>query len=31
MAGTLKKKLGLQLVSEKTPSGRVYRLVGATA
>jgi hypothetical protein len=29
LAGIVRKKLGLDLVSEKTPDGRVYRIVGA--
>jgi hypothetical protein len=29
LAGTVKKKLGLTLASEKTTSGRVYRIVGS--
>jgi hypothetical protein len=29
LAGTVKKKLGLTLESEKTKSGRIYRIVGA--
>ena len=28
-AGVVKKKLGLMLASEKTESGRIYRIVGA--
>jgi hypothetical protein len=28
LAGTVKKKLGLTLESEKTSSGRIYRIVG---
>ena len=28
IAGTLKKKLGLAISSEKTEAGRVYRIVG---
>jgi hypothetical protein len=28
LAGTVKKKLGLTLESEKTKSGRIYRVVG---
>jgi hypothetical protein len=28
LAGVVKKKLGLFLVSEKTKSGRIYRIVG---
>ena len=31
LAGVVKKKLGLFLVSEKTKSGRVYRIVGTKA
>ena len=31
LAGVVKKKLGLILVSEKTKSGRIYRIVGAKA
>jgi len=31
IAGALKKKLGLTITSEKTPSGRTYRIVGAGA
>jgi hypothetical protein len=31
LAGVVKKKLGLFLVSEKTQSGRIYRIVGAKA
>lgn len=31
IAGALKKKLGLTITSEKTPSGRTYRIVGADA
>jgi Protein of unknown function (DUF3489) len=30
-AGVVKKKLGLFLVSEKTKSGRIYRIVGTKA
>jgi hypothetical protein len=30
-AGVVKKKLGLTLASEKTKSGRIYRIVRATA
>jgi hypothetical protein len=29
LAGTLKKKLGKNVVSEKTDAGRVYRITGA--
>jgi len=28
LAGVVKKKLGLRLQSEKTKSGRIYRIVG---
>jgi hypothetical protein len=31
IAGALKKKLGLTVASQKTPSGRTYRIVGAGA
>jgi hypothetical protein len=31
LAGVVKKKLGLFLVSEKTKSGRIYRVVGTKA
>jgi hypothetical protein len=31
LAGVVKKKLGLFLVSEKTKSGRIYRIVGTKA
>ena len=31
LAGVVKKKLGLILVSEKTKSGRIYRIVGTKA
>ena len=31
LAGTVKKKLGLTLESEKTKSGRIYRIVKAKA
>lgn len=31
MSGSLKKKLGYDITSEKTDSGRVYRIVGHTA
>ena len=31
LSGSLKKKLGLAIVSEKTASGRVYRIVTAPA
>jgi Protein of unknown function (DUF3489) len=29
LAGVVKKKLGLNLISEKTDAGRVYRIAGA--
>jgi Protein of unknown function (DUF3489) len=29
LAGVVKKKLGLTMTSEKTKSGRIYRIVGA--
>lgn len=31
MSGSIKKKLGLTIVSEKIEFGRVYRIVGAAA
>ena len=31
LAGVVKKNLGLFLVSEKTKSGRIYRIVGTKA
>ena len=31
LAGVVKKKLGLFLVSEKTKSGRIYRIAGTKA
>ena len=28
ISGTVKKKLGLKVISEKTDDGRIYRIVG---
>jgi len=31
LAGVVRKKLGLKLVSERGPNGRVYRIIDETA